>query len=49
MKNQENISPPKDTNNSATTKLKATKYSDVADKNFKMAVLKKVSYRKTQR
>lgn len=43
MKNQENISPPKDTNNSATTKLKATKYSDVADKNFKMAVLKKVT------
>ena len=43
MKNQENISPPKDTNNSATTELKASKYSDVADKNVKIAVLKKAT------
>ena len=43
MKNQENMSPPKDTNNSPTIKLKATEYSDVADKEFIIAVLKKLS------
>lgn len=42
MKNQENMSPPKDTNNSPTIELKATEYSGVADKEFRIAVLKKL-------
>lgn len=43
MKNQENISPPKDNNNPAIIEHKGIKSCSLADKEFKTAVLRKLN------
>ena len=43
MKNQGSMLSSKDINNSPTTELKGVKQHDLADKEFKIAILKKLS------
>lgn len=43
MKNQGNMTPPEDNNNPPVTKIKDMEFCDLADKQFKITVLRKLN------